>query len=87
MLVLSRKAEQKILIGPDVVLTVMVVKGNLVKIGIEAPRNVRVLRSELLNQDSESKDSTDCYAAPRRDCYSRQIFQDVDNTKEICMAR
>lgn len=47
MLVLSRKADQKIQIGDEIVITVLEVKGNTVRIGIEAPRNIRVLRGEL----------------------------------------
>ena len=53
MLVLSRKAEQAIAIGSDVVVTVVAVKGNRVQIGIEAPKNVRVLRRELAQYDVE----------------------------------
>jgi len=48
MLVLSRKTKQTIMIGSDVVVTVVLVKGNRVKIGIEAPDNVNVVRGELL---------------------------------------
>lgn len=47
MLVLSRKANEQIRIGDDVVLTVVRLKGNQVAIGIEAPKSVRVLRGEL----------------------------------------
>jgi len=47
MLVLTRKADQKIQIGPDVTLTVLDVKGRYVRIGIEAPSSVRILRGEL----------------------------------------
>lgn len=47
MLVLSRKPEQKIQIGENVVITILEVKGSTVRIGIEAPRSVRVLRGEL----------------------------------------
>lgn len=47
MLVLTRKAEQKIQIGPDVVITILDVKGRYVRIGIEAPSEVRILRGEL----------------------------------------
>jgi carbon storage regulator len=47
MLVLSRKTNQKIQIGDSITLTVLEVKGSHVRIGIEAPREVRVLRSEL----------------------------------------
>jgi carbon storage regulator CsrA len=47
MLVLTRKADQKIQIGPDITITVLEVRGRYVRVGIEAPPEVRVLRSEL----------------------------------------
>ena len=48
MLVLSRKTHEKIVIGSDIQITVVSVSANRVKIGIQAPDYVRVLRSELL---------------------------------------
>lgn len=47
MLVLSRKVGESICIGEDVVISVVKVSGNRVRLGISAPRNVDVLRSEL----------------------------------------
>ena len=47
MLVLTRKANQQLLIGNDIVITVVKVRGNTIRLGIEAPRDVRVVRSEL----------------------------------------
>ncbi|TWT54029.1 hypothetical protein Pla22_16640 [Rubripirellula amarantea] len=47
MLVLSRKEGEKLLIGDDIVLTINRISGNRVAIGIEAPRQVRVVRGEL----------------------------------------
>ncbi|MEK6236386.1 MAG: carbon storage regulator [Planctomycetales bacterium] len=47
MLVLSRKTSEKIHIGNDIVITVTQVKGNRVKIGIDAPTNMRIIRGEL----------------------------------------
>jgi carbon storage regulator CsrA len=47
MLVLTRKANEQIQIGDNVVITILQVKGQSVRVGIEAPREVRVLRSEL----------------------------------------
>lgn len=52
MLILTRKTDETIRIGDDVVITVVRVKGNSVRIGIEAPKGVRVVRSELLNSES-----------------------------------
>ena len=48
MLVLSRKSMQSVVIGPDVKITIIRVEGNQVRIGIEAPGDVRILRGELL---------------------------------------
>jgi carbon storage regulator len=47
MLVLSRKIDQEILIGEDIVVTVISVNGNRVKLGIEAPKDVRILREKI----------------------------------------
>ncbi len=47
MLVLTRKLNQEIQIGDNVKITVLKIKGNTVRLGIEAPRNVRVVRGEL----------------------------------------
>ena len=51
MLVLSRKEGEKLLIGDDVVLTITRISGNRVAIGIEAPRDVRIVRGELDKKD------------------------------------
>lgn len=53
MLILSRKAEQEILIGEDIKLTVVRIDGNRVRIGISAPREVPVLRGELAGNRSD----------------------------------
>ena len=47
MLVLTRKEGQPIMIGDDVRVTVVSTKGGQVRFGIEAPRDVAVLREEL----------------------------------------
>ena len=47
MLVLSRKQNQRIRVGDSVVVTVVRVSGDKVRIGIEAPHSMRVLRDEL----------------------------------------
>jgi carbon storage regulator len=47
MLVLSRKQNERIRVGDSVVVTVVRVSGDKVRIGIEAPPDVRVLRDEL----------------------------------------
>jgi carbon storage regulator len=47
MLVLSRQRDESIIIGDDVVVTVVDVRGDKVRLGIEAPREVPVHRREV----------------------------------------
>lgn len=49
MLILSRKTDEKIKIGSDITLTIIEVRGDQVKIGVEAPKNVKVFRQEIFN--------------------------------------
>jgi carbon storage regulator len=48
MLVLTRKNGEKIVIGGDIEITVVEIRGNHVRLGIEAPKEVSVLREELV---------------------------------------
>lgn len=47
MLVLSRKETQRIRLGDDIVITVVRIGGDKVRLGIEAPKDMLVLRDEL----------------------------------------
>jgi carbon storage regulator CsrA len=47
MLVISRKPGEVLKIGDNITVTVLGVRGNVLRLGIEAPRDVRVLRGEL----------------------------------------
>jgi carbon storage regulator CsrA len=47
MLVLTRKLEEQIRIGDDITISILRVKGNTVRVGIDAPREIRVVRGEL----------------------------------------
>jgi carbon storage regulator len=53
MLVLTREIGSSVRIGDDITIVVLQVDGNQVRIGIDAPREVKVLRSELTG-DSQS---------------------------------
>ena len=53
MLILTRKESERIYLGDDIVLTVVRIGGDKVRIGVEAPSNVRVLRLELSEPDSQ----------------------------------
>ncbi|MGY8770639.1 MAG: carbon storage regulator [Pirellulales bacterium] len=47
MLVLTRKQQEQIRIGENITLTILKVKGKSIRIGIDAPKDVRVVRGEL----------------------------------------
>jgi carbon storage regulator len=55
MLVLSRKADEYILIGDDISIAVLAIQGNQVKIGIQAPRDIEILREELVIDTAEKE--------------------------------
>ena len=58
MLILSRKVDQKIRIGENIILTIIEIKGDQVKIGIEAPKEVKVFRQEVLTAiQNENKEA------------------------------
>lgn len=53
MLVLTRKIDQKIRIGNNIVITIVKIQKDQISIGIEAPRDVLIIREELLAQELE----------------------------------
>ena len=54
MLVLTRKRGEKVVIGGGITVTVVAVTGNGVRLGIDAPEQVRILRGELVCWEEES---------------------------------
>jgi carbon storage regulator len=50
VLVLSRRAGESINIGDDVIVTVLEVRGDVVRVGIDAPRSIRVHREEVYRE-------------------------------------
>ncbi len=59
MLVLTRKVEEKIQIGEQIVVSVLGIDSSTVKIGIEAPKDVRIFRWELYEQiQMENRESS-----------------------------
>jgi carbon storage regulator len=47
MLVMTRRIDERIMIGPNITLTILAVQGSQVRIGIDAPRDVTVHREEI----------------------------------------
>lgn len=59
MLVLSRKKGETIKIGDDIEITIVALANDQVKIGIQAPKNVEILRQELFEEtQAENKAAT-----------------------------
>lgn len=61
MLVLSRQKDESIMIGDDVEITIVDVRGDKVRLGINAPRNITVHRKEIylaIQKEKESEKST-----------------------------
>ena len=56
MLVLTRRIDERIMIGDDIVVTVLEVHGDQVRIGIDAPREIKVFREEVLERDRAAPD-------------------------------
>ena len=54
MLVLARKLDESIVIGDDIVIKVISIDKGIVKLGIDAPNNISILRSELLDDVKRS---------------------------------
>ena len=53
MLVLSRKKEESIVIGNQIEVQILKIKGNVVRLGIKAPQHIKILRSEVCPFDVE----------------------------------
>ncbi|MDO9380439.1 MAG: carbon storage regulator CsrA [Nocardioidaceae bacterium] len=68
MLVLSRRVGESIVIGDDVVVTVLDVRGDVVRVGVDAPRSVAVHRQEVLAELTEANREA---ASPSDDAIAR----------------
>ena len=58
MLILTRRVGEALMIGDDVKVTVLGVKGNQIRIGVDAPQDVSVHREEIYERILEEKNST-----------------------------
>ena len=59
MLILARRVGESLMIGDDVTITVLGVKGNQVRIGVKAPKEVAVHREEILDRIAEAETDVD----------------------------
>ncbi|RRI32374.1 carbon storage regulator CsrA [Pseudomonas aeruginosa] len=56
MLILTRRVVETLMVGDDVTVTVLGVKGNQVRIGVNAPKEVAVHREEIYQRIQKEKD-------------------------------
>jgi carbon storage regulator len=88
MLVLSRKPGERVIIGSGITVTVVEITGNRIRIGIDAPDDVRILRGELadwhepIRVTSQRPEPKLEERAPRRTLVSR-----VRRPRALCVPR
>ena len=76
MLVLTRRANQSIMIGHEIVVTVLEVRGDQVRLGIKAPRSIDVHREEIFVQLQQA--NRDAAQAPKEPMDSLEGFTTAD---------
>jgi carbon storage regulator len=64
MLILTRRVGETVMIGDDVTITVLGVKGNQVRVGINAPKNVAVHREEIYERIKREQQPADHQESP-----------------------
>jgi carbon storage regulator len=79
MLILSRRPGESIRIGDDVMITVISISGNQIRLGIRAPREIRVLREEIYHaMQEENRAAASAPEARRR---LEDVLQRVRNDR------
>jgi len=64
MLILTRRIGESLVIGEDITITILAIKGNQIRIGIDAPKDVSVNRQEIqnkINQSAQSNQNNDFF--------------------------
>ena len=57
MLILTRRVGERLIIGDDVTITILSIKGNQIRIGIDAPREVKVHREEVFQRIQKEREA------------------------------
>lgn len=82
MLVLTRKIDQSIIIGDNIKLIVVEIRGDQVKIGIEAPRDVTVHREEVYREIQEENKRAALRSSLNIEDVNRLLKKPINDSKE-----
>lgn len=82
MLVLTRKIDQSIIIGDNIKLIVVDIRGDQVKIGIEAPRDVTVHREEVYREIQEENKRAALRSSLNIEDVNRLLKKPINDSKE-----
>lgn len=75
MLVLSRKTNQSLMIGEDIEVVIVECRDGSVKIGIEAPKNIKVFRKEIFDEiKSENSEALDTNLNMLKQVMNRKVM-------------
>ena len=83
MLVLSRKQDQDIVIGDNIRVRILKIKGNTIRLGIEAPRDVKVIRGELEFEIDPSGVELDSSNDPELETEITIVFGNDSPTRDL----
>jgi carbon storage regulator len=85
MLILSRRPGESLTIGDNIVVTVVSINGNQIRLGIDAPRDVRVLRDEIykaIREENQAAANTEEHKGRMEDAIKRLREGSEKNTGE-----
>ena len=65
MLVVTRKTDESLIIADNIEITVLEVSRDKVKIGVSAPKDIKIIRNELIDTQNVNKDSAESKGLPK----------------------
>jgi carbon storage regulator len=77
VLVLTRKVGEQVLIGEDIVVTVLDVKGDSIKIGFDAPRGIKIQRAEMIAAVTAANQEAAAAATEAAEARLKALFPSV----------